>query len=48
MSINKCNKVYKDWEKIGSNITNNSSEFLLLDDKNISTLWGDAIAKEMI
>ena len=47
MSINDCNKVRKDWEKFGYNITNNYREAILLARKYGNTLWADVIAKEM-
>ena len=47
MSRNDRNKVKKDQEKFGYNIPNNSRELLLLDKKNVNTLWADAISEEV-
>ena len=47
MTRNYRNEVNKDRDKFGYKITNNYRREILLDKKNGSILWDDAIAKEM-
>ena len=47
VSRNYRNKVNKYLDKFGYNIPNNSRELLLLDKKNVNTLWADAISEEV-